>query len=353
MFHHRVHSRRSFLAGCAKTAAAGIALHTPAIALARQALADTHTPVTLTSGASRGDNVLAALKPLEKEIRNSLKGKHRVVIKPNMVLTNNQLAATHADCVEAILDYMSTLYKGEFIVMDSPASGSVMQAFENYDYYKLAKKYRVRFLDLDEEPTIERFAVDHQLRPHQLRMSKLLWDRDTYIVSAAIPKTHDRAIITLSLKNVVVGAAKKDRGFRWDGKGTGSNDKRYIHGGKENAGIHYNLFELGRHLHPHLSVIDGFKGMEGNGPCGGDPVNHRICVASVDWLAADRVTTELMGFDFEKVGYLKFAADAGLGQADLDKIEIVGPEIARHARQYKPHQDIEQQYRWMTRSMAG
>lgn len=68
-------------------------------------------------------------------------------------------------------------------------------------------------------------------------------------------------------------------------------------------------------MHPDLSVIDGFEGMEHNGPVGGKPVDHKVAVVSTDWLAADRVATELMGFDFNKVGYLSFSAKAGLERA--------------------------------------
>ena len=60
---------------------------------------------------------------------------------------------------------------------------------------------------------------------------------------------------------------------------------------------------MSRQLHPHLAVIDGFEGMEGNGPNDGTPVDHRVCIAGLDWLAADRVGIELMGIDFANVGY--------------------------------------------------
>ena len=100
-------------------------------------------------------------------------------------------------------------------------------------------------------------------------------------------------------------------------------------------GINYNLFLLASRLHPHLAVIDGYEGMEGEGPANGTPVNSRVCVASRDWLAADRVGVELMGIDFAKVGYLNYCAKAGLGQADLSKIEIVGPALKDHIKPYK------------------
>ena len=68
-------------------------------------------------------------------------------------------------------------------------------------------------------------------------------------------------------------------------------------------------------LHPHLSVIDGFEGMEGRwSKLRGTPVDPQdLRIASTDWLAADRVGIELMGIDFARVGYLNFCAEAGLG----------------------------------------
>ena len=127
-------------------------------------------------------------------------------------------------------------------------------------------------------------------------MSKLLLDDQAYVISAARMKTHDRVVATLSLKNIVFGAPIKDLGFAWgSGRKPGTtNDKPIAHGSGYRA-INYNLFALAPRLHPDLAFIDGFEGMQGNGPVGGTPVDHRVCVASPDWLAADRVGIELMG----------------------------------------------------------
>lgn len=54
-----------------------------------------------------------------------------------------------------------------------------------------------------------------------------------------------------------------------------------------------------------------------------------------------------MGFDFAKVGYLWFSAQAGLGQGDLSKIEVLGEKVADHIRKYRPHDKVERQYRWI------
>jgi uncharacterized protein (DUF362 family) len=65
-------------------------------------------------------------------------------------------------------------------------------------------------------------------------------------------------------------------------------------------------------------------------------VNHKVCVASLDWLAADRVAAELMGVDIGKIGYLTYCIQAGdRGEGDLSKIEILGPAIKDVAKTYQ------------------
>ena len=189
---------------------------------------------------------------------------------------------------------------------------------------------------------------EKDFRPHPVRVSGVLLDPDSYIVSVARMKTHDRVLATLALKNIVFGAPVKDIGFSWSSSrkpGT-VNDKPIAHGSGF-RGINYNLYALAPKLHPHLALIDGFEGMEGNGPNRGTPVDHRVCVVSTDWLAADRVGIELMGIDFSKVGYLNYCAQTGMGTADLEKIKIIGEQIADHKRAYKLSDNIDKQLVWM------
>lgn len=311
--------------------------------------------VSLFHGEDRADIAFRALKVHEQAIRRAI-GDRRVVLKPNNVAIDNQLSATHAGCLEGILEFLKSIGKLEGTVLaESAANGPTLDGFENYHYTDLARKYRVGLLDLDGQE-VERVHVfdEKDLRPHPVRMSKLLLDPNTFIISAAKLKTHDLIVATLSLKNIVLGAPVKDRGY---GGGQGAkpgatNDKRIVHGGGF-RGLNYNLFDLARRLHPHLAVIDGYDGMEGHGPTRGTLVEHRVCVASPDWLAADRVALELMGIDFAKVGYLNYCAQAGLGESDLHKIEIVGEPIARHVRHYRLANNIAEQLVWMTPPKAS
>ncbi len=304
--------------------------------------------VSLTAGEDRTDNIFKGLKTFDKEIKKAI-GNRQVVIKPNNVSTSTQLSATHADCLEGILEFLRSIGKTEVIIAESAASAPTFEGYENYGYIPVAEEYSAKLVDLDKEPyELVHLIDENDFHPHAVRMSSLLLDPDTFIISSAVMKTHDRVVATLSLKNIVFGAPIKDEGFRWgQGRKEGAvNDKPIAHGGGI-KGVNFNLFAMAPRLHPDLSVIDGYQGMQGNGPVGGFPMEHRVAVTSLDWLAADRVAVELMGIDYSKIGYLNYCTDAGMGQADLSKIEVIGEKISDHIKKYKLHDRVERQMAWM------
>jgi len=305
--------------------------------------------VALTYGGDRADLAFRSLQFFSKEIREAI-GSKLVVLKPNNVSTTIQLASTHAETLEGVLEFLKSIKKlKNAVIAESAASGATSDGYSNFGYISLAEKYGVRLIDLDQQKIeIVHVFDEKDFRPHPVRMSSMLLDRNSYLVSVARMKTHDRVVATLSLKNIVVGAPVKDPGFAFGSarKPGTVNDKSIVHGSGFRA-INYNLYVLARQLHPHLAVIDGFDGMEGNGPNNGTPVDHRICIAGTDWLAADRVGVELMGIDFAKVGYLNYCAQTNMGTADLNKIEILGESLAPHIRKYQLSKNIENQLVWM------
>jgi uncharacterized protein (DUF362 family) len=304
--------------------------------------------VGLTTGDNRADLAFRALQPFSKQVRQAI-GEKRVIIKPNNVNINIQLASTHADTIEGVLEFLKSIGKVKnAVIAESAANGPTLEGFSNFGYNRLADKYNVKLVDLDQEKFDLLYVFDEKdFRPHPVRTSHMMLDPDSYIISVARMKTHDRVVATLSLKNIVFGSPIKDVGFTYDSKRKpgAKIDKPIVHGSGF-RGINYNLYTLARQLHPHLAVIDGFEGMEGNGPNNGKPVDHKVCVAGTDWLAADRVGIELMGIDFGRVGYLNYCADTGLGVADLSKIEIIGETLTNHIKTYKLSDNIETQMVW-------
>lgn len=342
--------KSSFLGGLA-FAAGGIRVATRGAAVAAPQPGSSR--VALTTGTDRADVTFRGLRPFAAEVRQAIANR-RIVIKPNNVATHRQLAATYAETMEGILEFLKSIGRTDNIVIaESAADGPTLDGFANYNYTRLADRYGVKLMDLDKDEIQHLYLFDEKdFRPHALRAARTMLDPNTFIISAARMKTHDRIVATLSLKNIVVGTPIKDAGFGWGrGRRGAKSDKPIVHGSGF-RGINWNLFALAPQLHPHLAVIDGVVGMEGNGPVGGTPVDHRVCVVSPDWLAADRVAVELMGIDFAKIGYLNFCAEAKLGIADLDRIEVLGEKIADHVRAYKLSANIDQQLIWMKPARA-
>jgi uncharacterized protein (DUF362 family) len=301
--------------------------------------------VALVQGGDRRKNVTAALERIDDQIRAGLARKKYVVIKPNNVSFDNQLASTHADALRGILDYLEPRFRGPVVIAEA-APGDTLEGFENFKYPQLAAERRaqqVSLVDLNREGKYETGTlVDYDLHVVPVRLAARLLDPDAYVISSAMLKTHNTVVATLSVKNMVLGSPLHSApgDGRW-------NDKRKFHVGIRQT--HLNMVMTAQKLRPNwgLAVIDGFEGMEGNGPGSGTAVASHLAIASTDFIAADRVGIEAMGINPDWVGYLSYCGQAGLGQFDLSKIEIAGASIASVEKKYKLHEDIEQELQWM------
>lgn len=236
-------SRRRFFAtsllGGLATATAG------QLSAADAAPSSAASRVALTSGNDRANLTFRGLKVFGEQIARAI-GSRRIIIKPNNVATNIQLAATHVDCLEGILEFLKSIGKlDNTILAESAADGPTLTGFDNYRYTPLATKYGVKLVDLDQQPVdVVRVVDERDMQPHAVRMSRLLLDPQSYLISAARMKTHDQVVATLSLKNIIFGAPIKDLGFTFRaGKPGTRSDKPIAHGGGIH-GLNYNLFVL-------------------------------------------------------------------------------------------------------------
>jgi len=301
--------------------------------------------VALVHGDDRRKNVCQALVTIDDQVKAGLQGKKYVVIKPNNVSTSNQLAATHVDALSGILDYLEPRFRGPVVIAESSARDT-MDGFENFRYTELVSERRsqkVSLLDLNREGKYETASlIDSDLHASPVRLAARLFDPDAYVISSAMLKTHNSVVATLSVKNMVMGAPLHSAPGEtaWDVK------HRYHAGPRQH---HYNMLVTAQRLQPHwgAAVIDGFEGMEGNGPTMGTLVPSHIAIASTDFIAADRVGLETMGINPDWVGYLVFSGQAGLGQYDLSKIDVVGSSIASVQKKYRLHDWIDRELKWM------
>ena len=285
--------------------------------------------VALVKGNDRAENIYKALKLIEDQVFSGIKGK-QILIKPNFVQTSNQLAATHADAIRGILEFLRPHYKKEIIIGEAAATkeGTIV-GYKNYGYNDLVQKYKVKLVDLNLGGYEYRYTIGADNAPTPIRICAPFLDPNLYIISTAIMKTHGFASVTLSLKNMLLGAPINDYKV---------SDKPHMHmgpHGEPNDIIHFNMFHMAQHVFPDLAVIDGFTGMEGDGPSRGTPVDSRIAVASVDPLAADVLSARLMGFNSKKILYLSSMTEAGMGQGNLEKITVLGNRVEECSYRFK------------------
>jgi uncharacterized protein (DUF362 family) len=286
--------------------------------------------VGLIKGNDRSENIYNALKLIEDQVVSGIKGK-QILIKPNFVATSNQLAATHVDAVRGILEFLRPHYKKEILIGESAATqeGTIV-GYKNYGYNALVQKYKVKLVDLNLGGYEYRYTIGPGNAPTPIRICAPFLDANLYITSAAVMKTHGLVSVTLSLKNMLLGAPMND--YK-------TNDKQRMHAVmphyEADDMVNFNMFHMAQHVFPDLSVIDGFTGMEGDGPTHGTPVDSRIAVASIDPVAADVLGARLMGFNAKKILYLSAMTDAGMGQGDLAKIKVLGNRVEDCSYRFK------------------
>jgi uncharacterized protein (DUF362 family) len=340
-------NRRHFL----KTAAyaGGAAWATGRLPLTTTLLADviqTTSQVSLTAGTDHVDIIFQGLQRFKKQIAAAI-GNRPVLIKPNNVIGTPDnghgdvlLSDTPVESLEAILEFLKSIGKTDVFIGETCGTDPTFVAFDHCGYFSLSRKYPVRFLDLSTEGYEVTWAWGGAYQQN-IRLSKLLLSPDFYVISAAKIKTHNYVVATLSLKNVVMGAPIVDPG-KYRNIANCATDKNIMHNNNWNAAqdLNDNIHLLASRLAPDLAVIDGFQGMEGNGPCWGTPVNQHVAVVAQDWLAADRVGVELMAIDPSYMAYLNYCWQTGLGQYDLTKIDVLGESIANHQYSYRLNDSV-------------
>ena len=281
--------------------------------------------VGLVRGEDRFRNVSSALDLIEDQI---VIPDRPVLIKPNFVSVRKHLAATHVDATRATLEFLSARGVGRFIIAEGPGGEALDLALDTYGYRSLARDFEITFIDLNTDDFVEVPTFDSQLNEQRLKMSKTL--TDSYVVSVCPMKTHDTVVVTLGLKNILVGTLR------------GSVERQKIHSG--GRAINLTLAKMAQHVAPDLTVIDGTVGMQGDGPVDGFEIDSQVVAASAHPLAADVIALQVMGFQLEQVGYLRYAMElAGLS---LDDIEVVGETIESSRISFQPHASIKSQLNW-------
>lgn len=346
---------------------------------------DNNKTVALVSGDSRRKNLERSLALIAEDL-GKIKRARNILIKPNLVALKPDYANTHVKAIEVIIEFIREIAPDTPITVGESSATAfynklpTTHVFKEYDYYRLTEKYAgVKLTDFDDDTEHIHCPILSVVGDTSMRLTKRAEEFD-YKISLSIPKTHNFAMATFGIKNMAGLVMRQDMamihgmkgGIEVDAPktlldrlpaGTVSKARRrlpawlinflfrkYPAYRKSVTMIHKNIVEFARRVWPDLVVLDGFVCMEGNGPVDGTPVELKVAIASADPLKADGVAARLIGFEPEEIGYLYYLHQEGMGDYSLDG--IVGDDLERLKKRFKPHATMDIQSQWRIVSHA-
>jgi len=167
--------------------------------------------ISFIQSNNRKYNISRALSLIKSEVISGIKNAKYVVIKPNRIVTDYQLATTHVEALDALLEYIYPYVKNQIVLAEGTGIGETVDAFKNYGYFSIQEKYGFAFTDLnkDEFETVELFDRNNKKWPAQV--SKTILNSD-YLISITPPKTHNEVVYTGAIKDVAVGSLLRPEG---------------------------------------------------------------------------------------------------------------------------------------------
>ena len=245
-----------------------------------------------------------------------------VLLKPNLVEPSRAAPEinTHPSVVRATAEVFRSWGAGRVFVAEGPGHcRDTLLVLEQSGLGDVLSEAGLEFVDLNHDEVefvpnlLGQSSLPRLALPVSLRRADL-------IVSLPKLKTHHWAGVTLSLKNffgVMPGIV-----YGWP--------KNVLH----YAGIGPSILDINAAVRPHLAIVDGIIGMEGDGPIMGTPRHLGALVMGTNLPAVDATCARLMRIDPYRVGYLA-AASARLGPIAERHISQRGEAIAQLAQPFQ------------------
>jgi len=237
-----------------------------------------------------------------------IRGK-RVLIKPNVLRISEagEGIVTHPAVLRAVVDKVETMGPAAIVVGDNPGLfnyGANEESFQKTGLMEAAKGY---YQNIGNDSLKVDFNPDFM---PTVSLSRIIRDADI-IISLPKFKTHGLTVMT--------GAIKNSYGF------LPGAQKAMLHKAAGNPErFHEVIVEVFRLRVPDFFLVDAVVGMEGNGPASPDLRNIGLILASDNAVALDAVMATMMGCEPGQLRFLQKAREAGLGDYDLNHIEIMG-----------------------------
>jgi len=250
-----------------------------------------------------------------------------VLIKPNVVspCTSGSGKITDARVTEAVTRVVLEespecviIGEGSSVGYDFPGRMDSTHCLEVSGTAEAARRLGVGLVDLNRDEIVEVHA-ENAFVMETFGVARTALEADVTICLPVL-KTHVRTGITCGLKNMkgVLPGDEKKRTHR--------------------LGLDRAIVDLNRVVKPQFTVVDAIVCMEGTNTYPDDCVRLDRVFASADVVAVDAVSATATGFDVDQILHVKLAGEEGLGEADLNRIEVCGESLESTRHPFVPHQ---------------
>lgn len=247
-------------------------------------------------------------------IKNFIKKGQKVLIKPNLVkgIASEACATTHPAIIGAVIKFLKK-QNCDIYVGDNPFADDTIEAMKICGLYDVCKKYNAKIAIFDRK-------INHQnknaLVVKEFHLTHYFNDVDA-IINIPKLKTHSQLYFTGAVKNLYSMMPGPRRGFYH----LKYSNMEYF------ANMLLDLYALLRKK-VVLNIMDGVYGMEGNGPCSGNPKFAGLLAASTDAVGLDFVTCNLIGLEVENLSTVYYAKKRKDYLFDPKSIKIFGEKIS-------------------------
>jgi uncharacterized protein (DUF362 family) len=276
-------------------------------------------------------DILGALKKQFEHYRPHapLNGK-RVVLKPNLVEWHrDKVINTDPRFVGAVIELCKAEGASEIIVAEGPGHWrNVEFLVEESGLGEVLRKHNVRFVDLNHDEPVKVMNLGRLTGLEYLYLTRTITTADVFISLPKL-KTHHWAGTTLSLKNLF--GTLPGICYGWP--------KNELHW----RGIPNSIIDIALTQTPHLAIVDGIIGMEGDGPLNGRAKPMGVIVMGIDLVAVDATCCRLMGLPPERLPTLMLGASRKLGRINEADIPQLGEPIAKHAKVFELPPKVDKQ----------
>jgi len=246
--------------------------------------------------------------------KKALAGYNKVLIKVNFITdkTWDTGATTDPIVVEAIIKKLEDLPVKVYIVESDATITNADKAFEATGMKDMCTRNSVEWLNLRHVEDRVKLDVPNGEVLKSITVPRLV--TESAVISAAKLKTHVNTTVTLGMKNMFGLLPDKFKG------------KYHM------KGISDVVVDINTVLKPALTVIDGFVGMEGEGPINGTPVQMNLIIAGTDPVATDATAARVMGFNPYEIKHIRKAYEKGLGSSEA---QVLGEKLETVKRVFK------------------